>query len=71
MAKVSEEQIARMKEELQSLKAKVRGLQEKKKKNPNLFSKLEDMQLKNYITLYNNLIAHARTLKIPLRKPGE
>ena len=71
MAKISDEQIARMKVEMQELKAKVRALQEKKKKKPNLFSKLEEMQLKEYITIYNNMIARARTLKIPLRKPGE
>ncbi len=71
MAKISDAEIAKMKEEMKELKAKVLAMKEKKRKNPNLFTHLEDMQLQNYVKMYNNMIARARTLKIPLHKPGE
>ncbi len=69
MPKVSQEEIEKMKAEMKSLKSKITAMQERKAKTPNLFSKLDDLQMQNLIKMYNSKVAKARILKIPLWRP--
>lgn len=50
-------QVSKLRGELNSLKAKIDSLKDKKAKNPTLFTKIEQMQLTNFINSYNELVA--------------
>lgn len=50
-------QVSKLRGELNSLKSKIDSLKDKKAKNPTLFTKIEQMQLTNFINSYNELVA--------------
>lgn len=50
-------QVSKLRGELNSLKAKIDSLKDRKTKNPTQFTKIEQMQLTNFINSYNELVA--------------